>query len=544
MKKQNIVLSVLVVLSFLFITSSCTNLDEKMYSKIDSDDFYNNRDEVISAVIRPYTHARAWAAATGQNGYWRLNEYSADQIAWTTKGRHGYDGGDWIRLHYHQWNIRENTISNAWRLMYWGMGLCSDAANTIEARDAAQMGITQEEKDEFVAEMKVLRAYHYLKLMDLFGNIPVVTEVGTPVSPPTVQRADVFKFIESELLANVDKLPLLSAQNNGRVARAAGYAMLAELYINAKVWSGTDRWDDCIKACDYILSGKAGSQTGTLDIDKDLKTAFSNTNSTDSKENLFVLAYDYQNSTNRCGWNGDFYHFAQRYIYGGLSNGNNGGVVIPSAYDLFNDKDLRKSEWMLIGPQWYYDNPSKPVEGTEEYKGKQLVFVNYIRRASEGKTESTMYDGEENSGARFNKYKPGPSTDAHYWSNDWVLYRLTEIKYFKAEALMRKNGGTASSEAVQLVNDCRERAFSSTDWPSFKYTTSTLTLDELYNERAKEFIFEGKRRTDQIRFGKFVTTNWWDHTASNDKNREIFPIPYSQLTSNTNLVQNPGYPSE
>lgn len=544
MKKYNIISSVFITLGLLFMTSSCTDLDEKMYSKVSTDNFYNNRDEVISAVLRPYTHARAWAAATGQNGYWRLNEYAADQIAWPTKGRHGYDGGDWIRLHYHTWNIRENTISNSWRLMYWGMGLCSDAANTIAGLEPERMGISQQEKDEFVAEMKVLRAYHYMKLMDLFGNIPVVTEVGTPVSPPTVQRADVFKFIETELLENIDYLPLLSANNNGRVARAAGYAMLAELYLNAEVYTGTARWDDCIKACDYILSGKAGSQTGTLSLDPDLKTAFSNTNSTSSKENLFVLAYDYQSSTNRCGWNGDFYHFAQKYIYGGASNGNNGGVVIPSAYDNFNDKDLRKSEWMLIGPQWYYDDPTKPVQGTEEYKSKQLIFVNYIRRASEGKTESTMYDGEENSGARFNKYKPGPSADAHYWSNDWVLYRLTDIYFNKAEALMRKNGGVANAEAVQLINDCRQRSFTSADWDAFKYTPATLTLDELINERGREFIFEGKRRTDLIRFGKFTTANWWDHKATNDKNVEIFPIPYNQLVSNINLIQNPGYPSE
>lgn len=544
MKKYNIPLYLLVAFALLLTGESCTDLDEKLYSKISSDNYYNNKDEVISAVLRPYTHARAWMAPTGQNGYWRLNEYAGDQIAWTTKGRHGYDGGDWIRLHYHTWHIRENTITNSWKLMYSGMGYCSDAANNISKLDAAQMGITQQEKDEFVAEMKVLRAYHYLKLMDLFGNIPVVTEVGTPVSPANIPRAEVFKFIETELLENIDNLPLLSSTNVGRASRAAGYAMLAELYLNAEVWTGTARWDDCIKACDYIMQNRAGSQIGTLALDPDLLTSFCNTNTTDSKENLFVLTYDYQNSPNRCGWNGDFYHFAQKYIYGGLSNGNNGAVVIPSAYDKFADNDLRKSHWMLIGPQFYFEDPTKPVMGTEEYSGQQLTFVNYIYRASEGKTQSTMYDGEENSGARFNKYNPGPSSDAHYWSNDWVLYRLTEINYFKAEALMRKNGGSATQEAVDLINACRIRAFSAADWSANKYTTSTLTLDELIDERAREFIFEGKRRTDLIRFGKFTSTAWWDHTPSNNKNVEIFPIPYTQLATNVNLVQNPGYSSE
>lgn len=545
MKKYKSIQSVLAATCLLFTATSCTDLSETVYTDLVTENFYTTKAEVLSAVARPYTHARAWAAPTGQNSYWRLNEYSADQIAWPTKGRHGYDGGDWIRLHNHTWEIKEGSIWNSWRLMFWGMGLCTDAMTNLEKRDAQAMGLTEQEKSGFIAEMKGLRAYHYLKLMDLFGNIPVVTTIGTPENPPTVERAEVFKFIEQELLACINDLPVLSDGNIGSVARAAGYAMLAELYLNAEVWTGTPRLDDCIKACDYILSGQAGSQTGNLDLDRDLTTSFCNTNTTDSKENLFVLAYDYSNSPSKCDWSSDFYHFAQKYIYGGESNGNNGAVVIPSAYNQFSDKDLRKKQWMLIGPQFYFTDPTQPVLGTEEYRGKQLVFVNEIRRASEGKTSSTMYDGEENSGARFNKYVSGPSSDrTTYWNNDYALYRLTEIKYFKAEALMRKNGGAATQEAVDLINDCRERAFAPEDWAANKYTTATLTLDELCNERAREFIFEGKRRSDMIRFGKFVTTNWWDHTASNDKNREIFPIPYTALVANPALDQNPGYERE
>lgn len=545
MKKNKIFQSTLLAGCLLLGASSCTDLSETVYTDLVTDNFYSNRGEVLSAVARPYTHARAWAAPTGQNSYWRLNEYTGDQIAWPTKGRHGYDGGNWIRLHDHSWEVKENTVWNAWRLMFWGMGLCNDAIENLEKREASAMGITEQEKAGYIAEMKGFRAYHYLKLMDLYGNIPVVTKVGTPENPPTETQAFVFSFIEEELKNCVEDLPVLSDKNIGSVARAAGYAMLAELYLNAEAWIGTPRWDDCIAACDYILNGKAGSQTGTLDLDRDLTSSFCNTNTTDSKENLFVLAYDYSNSPNNCGWNGDFYHFAQKYIYGGESNGNNGAVVIPSAYDKFDDNDLRKSQWMLIGPQYYFNDPTKPVMGTEEYKNKPLVFVNEIRRASEGKTSSTMYDGEENSGARFNKYNPGPSSDrTTYWNNDYALYRLTEIKYFKAEALMRKNGGVATQEAVDLLNDCRERAFSADEWSKYKYTTSTLTLDELCDERGREFIFEGKRRSDLIRFNKFVTTNWWDHTASNDNNKHLFPIPYNALMANPTLVQNPGYGRE
>jgi len=106
---------------------------------------------------------------------------------------------------------------------------------------------------------------------------------------------------------------------------------------------------------------------------------------------------------------------------------------------------------------------------------------------------------------------------------------------------MRKNGGKASSEAVELVNESRKRAFSKADWPMAQYTVATLTLDELLAERGREFIFEGKRRTDLIRFGKYISGSWWDHKATNDKNKELYAVPMDQLAINPNLKQNPGY---
>ncbi|WP_262506482.1 RagB/SusD family nutrient uptake outer membrane protein [Sphingobacterium sp. T2] len=99
----------------------------------------------------------------------------------------------------------------------------------------------------------------------------------------------------------------------------------------------------------------------------------------------------------------------------------------------------------------------------------------------------------------------------------------------------------ATAEAVELINASRKRAFTDADWPANQYTVATLTLDELLKERGREFIFEGKRRTDLIRFGKFTTASWWDHNPSNDPNKELFPVPNNQLAINPNLVQNPGY---
>ncbi|WP_436490157.1 RagB/SusD family nutrient uptake outer membrane protein [Chitinophaga sp. ARDCPP14] len=526
--------------------SACTKLDEKPYSEIISDNFYHNKEEVLSAVLRPFTHAGAWAAPTGQTGYWRLQELSADQLAWPQKGKHGYDGGNWIRLHNHTWIANEDNAWNPWRLMYWGMGFCNNTLVDLAAMDFTKIGMTNEDKASFIAETKVVRAWHYLKLMDLYGNIPIVTEVGTPASPATKTRKEVFEFVEKELKENVELLKPLSADMVGRATKAGGYAMLVELYLNAQEWTGTPRWDDCVNYCNKIIAGDGGSLSGAVPaLEPDIFRAFANNNNT-SPEDLFQLAYDLRAGNSRFGWQGDFWHYRQRQVYNADVDGNNSIVVVPTAYDAYKDNDLRKQKWMLIGPQ--KKDPAlrtsvadSLVLGTEEYNGKPLVFVKEIRRNTEGESGAGgMTQGEENSGARFAKYVPGTQNDPNYWGNDFVLYRLTEIYFNKAEALMRKNNGIATQDAVDLINTCKKRAFKAEDWAAEAYTPTTLTMNELLAERGREFIFEGKRRSDLIRFGKFTTATWWDHQPSADKYK-LFPIPFKQTSINPNLVQNPGY---
>ncbi|RXF70219.1 RagB/SusD family nutrient uptake outer membrane protein [Arcticibacter tournemirensis] len=543
-----------VCLLFLFM-GSCTNLDENIYDTLLTDNFYNNRTEVLSAVLRPYTHASAWVTPADQRNWWEASELSADQLAWPTKGVHGEDGGKWKRLHYHTWTNDEEVPNNAWILMYWGMGLCNDPIGNIEKRPLESMGITQTEKDAFIAELKLFRAFHYLRLMDLFGNIPVVTQVGIPQNPPTQSRAEVFKFIETEIKENIDRAPKLSSEMLGRMTQASGYAMLVELYLNAEVWTGTPRWDDCIAAADKLISGQAGGQNGAMALDPNITDQFKTGNHL-SKEAIFSIGYNYTGGNFEPKWPSEFYHFQQRFIYGGARNGNNGVVVIPGVYATYDNADLRKSEWLLIGPQYRFDNGEPAIAQGNEYSGQQIVFVDNIRRnktAIQNGTDpnllpSTMSDGEENSGVRFNKYKlgnnvagkNGEAIDPNYNSTDWNVYRLTWIYFAKAEALMRKNGGIATPEAVQLINDCKERAFAAGDWPSRQYTTATLTLNELLAERGREFIFEGYRRQDLVRYGKFTTQVWWDHSAS-QAHKNLFPIPQQQRSLNPNLTQNEGY---
>lgn len=533
----------LILISLLFLgMSGCTDLDENIYSDLNGSNFYKNRREVLQGALRPFTHMQAWMAPTGQNGYYYHGEMSADQQAWPQKGKHGYDSGDHFRQHYHTWTSDEGRMRGAWTLIWTGVGYINGAIQDLEKVDYKSF-MTEEEMTAVISELYVLRAFHYLKLMELWGNIPIVTKVGEPANPPTQSKAEVFKFVKEELEAHVPNLLPYSNELVGRVSKTAGYAMLAEVYLNAEYFVGTPMWDECIAACNVIMEGNAGGlgAGNKPQLANNLLETFANTNKSAS-EALFQFAFSRKGGFT-FGWDGFLAGYSNTSAINNVTySGWNAFVVIPTAFDAYKENDLRKKEWFMFGPQ-YKLGTTEPIMGTEEYNNKPLVYVNSIRRESEGDltSEGSMAEGEENSGARFHKYKSGPVSDDTYWENHYILYRLTEIYFFKAEALMRKNGKQATQEAVDLINASRERAFTAADWSQAKYTVATLTMDEFLAERGREFIFEGKRRADLIRFGKFTTATWWDHKPSNDPNKEIYPIPHTQLGANPNLVQNPGY---
>lgn len=542
MKKYITKVTSAVVLSILFVASGCTDLDETIYSELNSDNFYNNKVEVLQGALRPMTHMQAWIAPTGNSGYYYHSELSADQLAWPQKGRHGYDGGDHFRQHYHTWTSNEGRMRTAWTLMWTGVGYVNAAIEDISAiENPEELDMTAQELESILAELYVLRAFHYLKMMELWGNIPIVTKVGEPQNPPTQSREEVFEFIRTELETYVPQLQPYSEELIGRTTQTAGYAMLSELYLNAERWIGVPMYEESIAASDKILSGEAGGLSGGPALVDNINFTFSNTNQA-SPENLYQIAYSRKGGFT-FEWGGFFFGYdnmreALNVGYGGW----NAFVVIPTAFDAYADNDLRKQEWFLFGPQYKYGT-NEPVIATEEWAGEPLVYVNSIRRESEGDTtsEGSMAEGEENSGARFHKYKSGTLDDPNYQENHYILYRVTEIYFNKAEALMRLNGGEATQEAVDLVNASRQRAFAPEDWAEAQYTVETLTMDELLAERGREFIFEGKRRTDLIRFREYIHGSWWDHEPTGDETRALYPIPSTQLANNPNLVQNPGY---
>ncbi|MCD7915102.1 MAG: RagB/SusD family nutrient uptake outer membrane protein [Tannerellaceae bacterium] len=509
------------------LTNSCMNLDEEIFSEVTKDNYYNNADEVIAALLRPWGHFCGVMQVAQAS--WSCNELSADAVAWPQKGVHGFDNGDWINLHRHQWTPLHTQIENSWSNLYMGIGLVNNMLDDLESLDFEELHMPIS-KAQAIAELKVCRAFFYWYVMDQFEIAPIVESIGD-INPVSSSRAEIFTFIEKDLKENVPNLTESKTDAAGRVNKWGGYALLSRLYLNAEVYTGTPRWDDCIAACDEVI------HNGGYQLDVNWNDPFKVDNDVISTENIWTILYD-EVYAHGMGWYQRWLHYAHQTGWNLTDGPWNGLVTQPTFYDSFADNDKRKTEGFLIGLQYprkkdangnyYFDTTAEPLKGQEEYKEQDLVLVNYIK---------SMTEGEENSGARSIKYEIEEGARGNM-NNDWVIFRLSEVIFNKAEALMRKNGNKATNEAVQLVNSVRQRAFEDSDWESAQYTTTTLTMDEFLAEKGREFTFEGIRRVDMIRFNKFVTTSWWDKEASNNKLFEIFPVPARVLSSNIHISPN------
>ena len=528
----------LLVVVILLSTFSCTNLDETVYSEVLTEDFYTTQDEIISALAPAYGDLRNLIVLWSTHG---MNTYSTDETVLPTRGRHWYDGGIYQRMHEHTWTPETGILNTAWAEQFQLVS----RSNMLIYQFSNLDNMDSDLKAAFTAELKCIRALGYFYLINNFGNVPIVDrfDVEEGYSPPNNSDfneglKDVFEFIEADLVDNIELLDdAVNANTYGRFNKYAAAALLTKLYMMAEKWSGTARWDDAIKYADMIID----SEKYQLE-----PNYFANfvTNNENSKENIFTVPYDeYRTGTS---WGSPmtvvFYLCAQHHtgnkIFDVPHAATSGGCALPSHYRSFDENDIRRDGWM-VGPQ--YDKlTGEQVLCTEESAPLPLGYtIDFIDITDPNST--IVYDHKnslEYQGARISKYEI--DYDGNGMPNDYAMFRYADILLLKAEALMRKNGGAATQEAVDVVNEVRGRAFSSYNF--VPYTTTTLTLNTLLQERAWELYYEGWRRMDLIRFDKFVRGTWEFHNRSQESDiRNYFPIPTNQMSSNPNLIQNPGY---
>jgi hypothetical protein len=372
----------------------------------------------------------------------------------------------------------------------------------------------------YLAELKVFRAYFYLQLIDLYGNVPIVETSSPNPLPCTRSRQEVFDFIEKSILDNLAHLEKDNGEiRNDRINYYSAQAILAKLYLNAGVYTGVPTWDKAAAACDAIISS---GQYALLDYYFDNFNSFQ----TGTRETIFAAICQYDQP---CWLPYHFSSLAPVHL-AMLKNIATIGfpddlVVPPDFYDLFDVDDIRL-KMFYQGPQ--LDAQGNPIldDQADDPDGPAL---NYTR-------DFDILNPLRQDGIRFAKFE---ITDCQtndnfltcYYSDlAFPIFRYSDILLMKAEALLRQN--TDPGTALSLVNEVRERSGAN--------PLGELTLDELLAERGRELFAEGWRRSDLIRFGKFNDARW-QKEADADDHVNLFPIPQNNSYNSPCMVQNPGY---
>jgi len=504
--------NIISILIFSALTSvGCTSLNETLYDKVSMDNYGKNETEIKTIVGGAYATLRGYGASTTEgNGVicyptceyvFFLDECASDEACIPTRGTDWYDGGRYQQLQYHKYDANNTCVLASWRYSYIGISKINAIIYQVEKSE-----LTADSKANVEAELRGLRAYYYYLLLDRFGAVPLDTDFTETALPKKANRQEVFNFVESELKNTIDKLP--TGVQYARFTQNVAYSLLARLYLNAEVFTGTARWQDCIDACQKINS---------YSLATDYKSNFAIVNQ-NSPEIIFSIPYDHKEGTLGNYLASMTYHYKQPYVFsvdGSYPWCGNGICAKPGMYSSYDKSDLRRDKTLMIGQQYSAKDGSEVLMDD----GNPLNYTENI---------SDFTNAKQNEGARLNKYE-WSATDNWERDNDWVLIRYAEILMMQAEANYRLG---YTQTALKYVNQIRERA----GLPDL----TSLTLDDLDSEWKHEFAFEGLRRTTNIRFGTFYKA-WWNKDAEADKSKGVYPIPQEELDKNPNLVQNPDY---
>lgn len=244
----------------LLLNVGCTDLDETLYDKITSENYLQTRDDVIRDFLRPFEHGY-WSIQG--SGLFYAQELPTDELMTPNRDGDWFDGGKYQRLHYHTWTLQDDYTSDMWNALFTGVSLSTNSLQDIENVDINKVGITQEEKEDFVAELRTMRAWFNLRAYDLYRNIPIVTKVkGETVMPAQATPQETFDFIEKELKESIPYLPLrqdLGTTGMGRWTQAGAAALLVRLYLNAEVYTGQTKYAECAAVAQDIIDGKYGN---------------------------------------------------------------------------------------------------------------------------------------------------------------------------------------------------------------------------------------------------------------------------------------------
>ena len=446
--------------------------------------------------------------------YWMLQELPTDEAVI------GWNDGTLLTLHGQTWTSGNEFIRTMYSRILYQVAQTNAFIRQTSDAELDAFGIDQANREEiraFRAEARFLRALSYYHALDLFGNPPFITE-DDPVGaflPEQITRAELFNYVESELLAIEDEMVPARQNEYGRADRAAVWTLLAKLYLNAEEYTGNARYADVITYTERVINA------GYSLVD-DYQKLFLADNDRNGAQNeiIFPIAFDGLHTRSFGGMT-----FLIRAAIGGDMDPNEFGVnsgwgglrTTPEFVNLFPggaDSEDKRENFFTEG---------------------QRLEIRDITRFTDGYAIEKFRNVDTEGNA-------GSDPTGEHPDTDFPMFRLADVYLMYAEAVLRGGGGS-QSQAVSYINELRDRAYEN----GGSISASDLTLDFILAERGRELYWEAHRRTDLIRFNRFTTQGIWAWKGNVPQGtttgafRDIYPLPASDLGVNTNLTQNPGY---
>lgn len=449
--------------------------------------------------------------------FWKAQELSTDEavVSWNDVGIQDF--------HNLNWSPNNSMLIGLYNRSLYIITLANEFIRESSAEKLASRGLSSSAAaiKAMQAEARFVRAYQYWVLLDLYGNptfIDEATTPGTSIAPSQINRAALFSFIEKELQAIEGDLAAQKSNEYGRADKAAAWSLLARLYLNAQVYTGTAKWTEAITYSKKVID--AGYQ-----LQGNYSHLFLADNHLNNTEAIWTLNYDGTRTKNYGG---------TTFIVNASVNGDN--ATQKDSAGLTGWSGLRTTKSL---PQLFpgYPNFSTIIDH------RALFFTQ--GQNPEINSISTFTDGlaviKFRNKTRNNAF--GTDPERTFSDIDFPLFRLAEMYLVYAEAVLRGGTGGSTTQALAYFNQLRQRAYGNNNG-----NETTVNLDMIIDERGRELYWEGHRRTDLIRFGRFTTSTYlwpWKGGVQSGTGvpefRRLYPIPATEIGSNPNIKQNPGY---
>ncbi len=548
--KPTLLIRLLTLSALSFSLGSCTDLDVDIKSQLTE---FPDSERAAEAIL-----ADVYAAYRGAMGrdHWMVQTLSADEAVSVSMGTDWFDGGRYREFHLHNWNADNGLLPSIWNDASTGITLANNA-----------IALFGEDKEKLTAPARAIRAYYYFILMDNFGAAPLITGPVDAV-PARSSRAEICRFIEAELLAVKDLLPTtVSVATYGKATKYMAEALLAKLYLNWAVYTATDvanynpstqneKLNDVVAMCDQIISSGQFNLTSHKFMAK-----FRPDNGYQVKDFIFAIPYDREKQQGMT-YSRFWIHRSAQNQFATLPQSVGGTFrVLPSYLEKFNLAGDERNASYIGGKQYYWSNYTEDKTRPflirtskhgidQDYNAAdadaqfdwQLETTKEITLRSDG--AATLNVGNDQKGRsmgyrsiKFYMDVAVTSANQRNQSNDVPVFRYADILLMKAEAILRGAIATNGQTAQSLVNQIRA-------YVNAPVLTAAPSLQDVLDERAREFADESWRRNDLIRYGKFED-NWGFRSlypaGMSEKFRRIFPVPTTVLNVNTHWQQNPGY---